>query len=153
MFIQEMGGWFSWLIMVLALYSLSSLTVVTVRRLVRPLARKEQPIQYLVMTSESGQHLEYLLRRIDWEARLLGRDYRILWRDEGSLDETVRIMERFQQQKELLPPLNAMHHVSEFNQASELNRPADCAPLLRREVVLLDLRKSEAQVSPRDGEM
>lgn len=134
--ILGMGEWLSWLAAVLALYSFSSLAVAVVRSLLPPLARKELPVHYLVMTSESGQHLEYLLRRIDWEARLHGRDYRILWQDEGSLDETIRIMKRFQQQKELLPPLYAN----------------PCGPgadelLQQCEVVLLDLRMREATFS------
>jgi hypothetical protein len=134
--ILGMGEWLFWLTAVLALYSFSSLAVAVVRCFLRPLARKELPVHYLVMTSESGQHLEYLLRRIDWEARLHGRDYRILWQDEGSMDETIRIMKRFQQQKDLLPPLYA--------------KTCDLGPdelVQQREVVLLDLRMREAQFS------
>lgn len=86
--------WLEWTMYVLALYGVSHLFTVVGRWLVRLPAPTERTVYYVVWTSDSAQHVEYWLRRIHWAARLTGRDYRLVWRDDRSADETGRIVER-----------------------------------------------------------
>ncbi|MFO7264339.1 MAG: hypothetical protein C0P68_009480 [Bacillota bacterium] len=86
--------WLEWLVGGLALYGVSHVVTAVFRRLFRLEARPHRPTYYVLWTSQSAEHVEYWLRRIRWEAKWTGRDYRIVWRDEQSSDDTRSIVER-----------------------------------------------------------